>query len=43
LLANAEVQAEIARQRVILMEQSNVTPEKIVAELAAIAIYDLSY
>ncbi|HIM60462.1 MAG TPA: terminase small subunit, partial [Dehalococcoidia bacterium] len=30
LLANAEVQAEITRQRAILMEQSNVTPEKIV-------------
>ena len=41
LLANAEVQAEITRQRAILMEQSNVTPEKIVAELAVIAFSDL--
>ena len=41
LLANAEVQAEITRQRAILMEQSNVTPEKIVVELAVIAFSDL--
>ena len=41
LLANAEVQAEITRQRAILMEQSNVTPERIVAELAVIAFFDL--
>jgi phage terminase small subunit len=41
LLANPEVQAEITRQRAILMEQSNVTPEKIVAELAVIAFSDL--
>ena len=41
LLANVEVQAEITRQWAILMEQSNVTPEKIVAELAAIAFADL--
>ena len=41
LLANIEVQAEITRQRAILMEQSNVTPEKIVAELAMIALSDL--
>ena len=43
LLANPEVQAEITRQREILMAQSNVTPERIVAELAVIAFYDLSY
>jgi len=41
LLANSDVQAEIARQRAILAEQSNVTPEKIVAELAVIAFSDL--
>ena len=41
LLANVEVQAELTRQWAILMEQSNVTPEKIVAELAAIAFADL--
>ncbi len=41
LLANVEVHAEITRQWAILMEQSNVTPEKIVAELAAIAFADL--
>ena len=41
LLANAEVQAEITRQRAILAERSNVTPEKIVAELAVIAFSDM--
>jgi phage terminase small subunit len=41
LIANPEVQAEITRQRAILAEQSNVTPEKIVAELAVIAFSDL--
>ncbi len=41
LLANPEVQTEITRQRAILAEQSNVTPEKIVAELAVIAFSDL--
>ena len=41
LVANAEVQAEITRQRAILMEQSNVTPEKIVAELASLAFADM--
>jgi phage terminase small subunit len=41
LLANPEVQAEITRQRAILAEQSNVTPERIVAELAVIAFSDL--
>jgi hypothetical protein len=41
LLADAEVQAEITRQRAILAEQSNLTPEKIVAELAVIAFSDL--
>ena len=41
LLANAEVQAEITRQRAILMEEFSVTPERIVAELAEIAFSDL--
>ena len=41
LLGNADVQAEITRQRAILAEQADVTPEKIVAELAAIAFADL--
>ena len=40
-MANPEVQAEITRQRAILAEQADVTPEKIVAELAAIAFADL--
>jgi hypothetical protein len=40
-LANAGVQAEITRQRAILAAQEDVTPEKIVAELAAIAFADL--
>jgi hypothetical protein len=41
LLADADVQAEITRQRAILIEESNVTPERIVAELAVIAFSDL--
>jgi len=41
LLGNADVQAEITRQRAILAAQEDVTPEKIVAELAAIAFADL--
>ena len=41
LLANLDVQTEITRQRAILAEQSNVTPEKIVAKLAMIAFSDL--
>ncbi len=41
LLGNPDVQAEIKRQRAILAEQTDVTPEKIVAELAAIAFADL--
>jgi phage terminase small subunit len=41
LLANPEVQTEITRQRAILAEQSNVTPEKIVAELAVTAFSDM--
>jgi len=41
LLGNAEVQAEITRQRAILIEESNVTPESIVADLAVIAFSDL--
>ena len=41
LLGNADVQAEITRQRAILAEQTEVTPEKIVAELAVIAFADL--
>jgi len=41
LLTNAEVQAEITRQRAILAERCNVTPERIVAELAVIAFSDL--
>jgi len=31
------------RRLLILVEQSNVTPERIVVELAIIALYDLSY
>jgi len=41
LLANADVQADITRQRAILAERSNVTPERIVTELAVIAFSDL--
>jgi len=41
LLDNPDVQAEITRQPAILAEQPNVTPEKIVAELAVIAFSDL--
>ena len=41
LLADPDVQAEITRQQAILAAQENVTPEKIVAELAAIAFADI--
>jgi len=41
LLDNVDVQAEITRLRAVLAEQTDVTPEKIVAELAAIAFADL--
>ena len=41
MLGNPDVQDEITRQQAILAAQEDVTPEKIVAELAAIAFADL--